>query len=121
MGGKRYTGEFKAEAARQVIAQGRPAREVASRLGVSLDSLYGWVRERRNGAVILNAMTFRENRSSRTWPVLANLPRIHAVRPALKQAHESEPDPDSPQALALIKRGTCASSRKATLTPVSLL
>lgn len=39
MGGKKYTTEFKVEAAKQVLDHGRPVREVASRLGVSIDSL----------------------------------------------------------------------------------
>ena len=44
MSSKRYTDEFKVEAAKQVIDQGRPVREVAGRLGVSIDTLYAWVR-----------------------------------------------------------------------------
>ena len=40
MSGKRYSDEFKAEAAKQVIDQGRSVREVSTRLGVSIDSLY---------------------------------------------------------------------------------
>lgn len=47
MSSKRYTDEFKVEAAKQVIDQGRPVREVAGRLGVSIDTLYAWVREQR--------------------------------------------------------------------------
>jgi hypothetical protein len=41
MSGKRYSDEFKAEAAKQVIDQGCSVREVSTRLGVSIDSLYG--------------------------------------------------------------------------------
>ena len=47
MSSKRYSEEFKAEAAKQVIDQGRSVREVATRLGISIDSLYAWVREQR--------------------------------------------------------------------------
>ena len=47
MSGKRYTDEFKAEAAKQVIEHGRSIREVAVRLGISIDSLYAWMREQR--------------------------------------------------------------------------
>lgn len=55
MGGKRYTDEFKIEAARQVIEHGRPAREVATRLGVSTDALYAWVREQRKAPAVRQA------------------------------------------------------------------
>lgn len=48
MSGKWYSEEFKAEAARQVIDQDRPVREVATRLGVSIHSLYAWVRKQRH-------------------------------------------------------------------------
>ena len=40
MSGKRYTDEFKYEAAKQVLELGRPVREAAMRLGISADSLY---------------------------------------------------------------------------------
>jgi len=33
MSGKRYTDQFKAEAAKQVLEQGRSVRDVATRLG----------------------------------------------------------------------------------------
>lgn len=42
MSGKRYTDEFKSAAAKQVLEQGRPVREVSGRLGISIDSLYAW-------------------------------------------------------------------------------
>ena len=47
MSGKRYTDEFKSEAVKQVIEHGRSVREVSGRLGISIDSLYAWVREQR--------------------------------------------------------------------------
>lgn len=43
--GRKYTTEFKVEAARQVLDHGRPVRDVATRLRVSIDLLYPWVRE----------------------------------------------------------------------------
>ncbi len=58
MSGKRYTDEFKSEAAKQVIEHGRSVREVSSRLGVSVDLLYARVREQRS----------RRKRSRRTTP-----------------------------------------------------
>ena len=51
MGTKQYTDEFKAETARQVIEHGRSVREVATRLGVSIDSMYAWVRQHRKAPV----------------------------------------------------------------------
>ena len=47
MSGKRYSDEFKAEAAKQLIDQGRSVREVSTRLGVSIDAPYAWVRAQR--------------------------------------------------------------------------
>ena len=44
MSGKRYTDEFKIEAVRQVTERGYSVTEVADRLGVSIHSLYKWVK-----------------------------------------------------------------------------
>lgn len=44
MSGKRHPEEFKIEAVKQVTERGHPATEVAARLGVSLHSLYPWVK-----------------------------------------------------------------------------
>ena len=44
MSGKRYTEEFKIAAVKQVSQGGYPATEVASRLGVSIHSLYAWTK-----------------------------------------------------------------------------
>ena len=64
MSGKRYSDEFKAEAAKQVIDQGRSVREVSTRLGVSIDSLYAWVREQRKAPATrqVDASLAAENR-----------------------------------------------------------
>ena len=83
MSSKRYTDEFKVEAAKQVIDQGRPVREVAGRLGVSIDTLYAWVRmqrkvpEARHADVSLAA----ENRR-----LQAELKRVTEERDILKKA-----------------------------------
>ena len=45
MTSKRFTDEFKAEAVKQVSERGYPVAEVAERLGVSVHSLYAWLRE----------------------------------------------------------------------------
>lgn len=44
MSGKRYTEEFKVAAVKQVIDRGHPAAEVAERLGVSVHSIYAWIK-----------------------------------------------------------------------------
>lgn len=83
MSGKRYTEEFKAEAAKQVLEQGRPTREVAQRLGISSDALYAWVRERRK------APETRESEASQAAEVRrlqAELRRVTEERDILKKA-----------------------------------
>lgn len=60
MSGKRHTDEFKAEAAKQVIDQNYSVREVSTRLGVSIDSLYAWVREQRKLPASLSVEKLRE-------------------------------------------------------------
>ena len=83
MGGKKYTTEFKVEAARQVIDQGRPVREVASRLGVSIDSMYAWVREQRKAPAVRhadNALAVENRR------LQAELKRVTEERDILKKA-----------------------------------
>ncbi len=42
MSSKRYPEEFKIEAVKQVVERGHSVAEVASRLGVTTHSLYGW-------------------------------------------------------------------------------
>ncbi len=39
---RRYTGEFKKEAARMIIIEGLPVKEVAEQLGVNQNQLYRW-------------------------------------------------------------------------------
>ena len=41
---KTFTEEFKIEAVKQITEQGYPVSEVSSRLGVSTNSLYAWVK-----------------------------------------------------------------------------
>ena len=83
MSGKRYSDEFKAEAAKQVIDQGRSVREVSTRLGVSIDSLYAWVREQRKAPATrqVDASLAAENRR-----LQAELKRVTEERDSLKKA-----------------------------------
>ena len=83
MSGKRYSDEFKAGAARQVTEQGHSVREVATRLGVSIDSLYAWVREQRKAPAMQqgDAKLVAENRR-----LQAELKRVTEERDILKKA-----------------------------------
>lgn len=83
MSGKRYTDEFKAEAAKQVIDQNRSVREVSTRLGISIDSLYAWVREQRKLPATRqgDAALAAENRR-----LPAELKRVTEERDILKKA-----------------------------------
>ncbi|RYD89902.1 MAG: hypothetical protein EOP50_16815 [Sphingobacteriales bacterium] len=83
MSGKRYTDEFKAEAAKQVIDQNRSVREVSTRLGISIDSLYAWVREQRKLPATRqgDAALAAENRR-----LQAELKRVTEERDILKKA-----------------------------------
>ena len=80
MSGKRYSDEFKAEAAKQVIDHGRSVRDVATRLGVSIDSLYGWVREQRKVPQVRQAQVAEMRR------LQAELKRVTEERDILKKA-----------------------------------
>lgn len=44
MSGKRRTEEFKIAAVKQVADRGHPAAEVAERIGVSIHSIYAWMK-----------------------------------------------------------------------------
>lgn len=44
MSGNRYTEEFKIEAERQVTERGKAVAEVAAKLGVSVQSIYQWMK-----------------------------------------------------------------------------
>ena len=86
MSGKRYSDEFKAEAAKQVIDQGRSVRVVSTRLSVSIDSLYAWVREQRKVPATrqVDASLAVENRR-----LQAELKRVTEERDILKKAVSS--------------------------------
>ncbi len=83
MGTKQYTDEFKTEAARQVIEHGRSVREVSTRLGVSIDSMYAWVRQYRKAPVErqADAGLAAENRR-----LQAEVKRLTEERDILKKA-----------------------------------
>lgn len=61
MSGKRYTGEFRAEAVRQVIDRGHRVPDVAARLGITEHSLYRWVRKVTDSASLPAPRARRDN------------------------------------------------------------
>ena len=83
MSGRRYTDEFKAEAAKQAIEHGRSVREVSGRLGVSIDSLYAWVREQRKSP---QAQQADSAASAEMRRLQAELKRVTEERDILKKA-----------------------------------
>ena len=83
MGGRRYSDEFKAEAAKQVVEQGRSVREVAARLGVSIDSMYAWVRDQRKVPAVREADA---NQAAEVRRLQAELRRVTEERDILKKA-----------------------------------
>lgn len=82
--GKRYTQEFKLEAVRQVTVNGHAAAEVAERLGVSLNSLYLWIRKFGPGeGGQASQIASQEEENSR---LKAELRRVTEERDILKKA-----------------------------------
>jgi transposase len=80
---RKYSEEFKVEAVKQVTLQGRAAREVAKRLGISLDTMYRWVRERGRDPVLRKA---ESDKDAELRKVQAELKRVTEERDILKKA-----------------------------------
>jgi transposase len=83
MGGKRYTDEFKIEAVRQITEKGYPVAEVASRLGVSLYSLYTWKQRLEKSTVVQRA---ESDQNAEVRRLKAELKRVTEERDILKKA-----------------------------------
>jgi len=83
MSGRRYTDEFKIEAVKQVTDRGHPAGEVASRLGVSQQSLYAWI---RRWSVPEAERLEERNQKEEMRQLRAELKRVTEERDILKKA-----------------------------------
>lgn len=81
--GKRYTDEFRIEAVRQVTERGHTVREVASRLGISIHSLYAWRRQLDKPAVVQRAEV---DQNAEVRRLKAELRRVTEERDILKKA-----------------------------------
>jgi transposase len=82
MSNLRYTDEFKAEAVKQVNDRGYGAREVSERLGISLKSMYAWLREARGN----KGTKVSEDLSREVARLKAELKRVEEDRDILKKA-----------------------------------
>lgn len=80
--GKRYTGEFKIEAVKQITERGYSVQEVADRLGISTKSLYHWRSQ------LSHSKTKRQSTDdmARIAKLEAELKRVTEQRDILKKA-----------------------------------
>jgi transposase len=85
MSSRRYTAEFKAEAVKQVTERGYSVREVSERLGVSVKSLYLWIRAARGDNHTRASAEVDEMRRENTR-LKAELRRVEEERDILKKA-----------------------------------
>lgn len=75
MSGKRYKDEFKIAAVKQVTERGHGAHDVAERFGVSIHSMYSWIKrysvpdEERIAADALESLGGISTRAPAPWKV----------------------------------------------------
>jgi len=80
---RRFTEEFKEQAVRQVTDRGHPVSEVASRLGVSTNSLYAWL---KRYSVSPELRVRQDEQSAENRRLKADLKRVSEERDILKKA-----------------------------------
>lgn len=83
MSNPRYTQEFKDEAVRQVLERNYPAKEVAERLGIALNTLYIWIRKARPSQAEAEELAVQKKEIQR---LKAELKRTQEERDILKKA-----------------------------------
>jgi len=81
---RRFTEEFKEQAVRQVTDQGHPVSDVASRLGVSTNSLYAWL---KRYAVSPELRVRQDEQGAQLRRLTAELKRVSEERDILKNDH----------------------------------
>jgi transposase len=82
---RKYSDEFKAEAVKQVVERGYSPKDVSERIGVSIKSLYGWLREARRQGGGQEERGFDEIRRENAR-LKAELRRVEEERDILKKA-----------------------------------
>ncbi len=80
---KTFTEEFKIEAVKQITEQGYPVSEVSSRLGVSTNSLYAWVKRYTKPQ---EQRVEEDDQSAEVRRLRAELKRVTEERDILKKA-----------------------------------
>jgi transposase len=85
MSNQRYTAEFKDEAARQIVDRGYSVADVSERLGVSVHSLYKWVKAIKPDKTEEHAAALIEAKSE-VLKLRAQLRRTEEERDILKKA-----------------------------------
>lgn len=83
MSSKRYTEEFRVEAVKQVTDRGHSVAEVASRLGISIHSLYAWRKQYGRPAAVGSGTL---DQASELRRVKSELRRVTEERDILKKA-----------------------------------
>ena len=79
----RYTQEFRDEAVRQVTERNYPAKEVADRLGISVNTLYIWIRKSAPAKAVADELAASKQEIQR---LKAELKRTQEERDILKKA-----------------------------------
>ena len=83
MSGIRYTEEFKRDAVSQVKDRGYSVNEVSARLGISIKSLYAWIRHYHKPAPVIQ----KDNeQTAEIRRLRAELARVKEERDILKKA-----------------------------------